>query len=210
MKRLILCLLVMTLTACSSKPLSLNYYVLSTPLASTSQAVTPTGVLAAQTHVLLQPVLLADYLNQSSLVMQIADHQMYFSRQDIWAERLDKAIQKTLLQDLNHSQRHQYRAYPGVNTESNPLSLTVQIDYFHATFKSTVALAGRYWITDPRTQKSVEKTFNFSQVLKQDGYSHAVQQQRELLRLLATEIQQSLDLSELTTSVSAITDANQA
>ena len=204
MKRLILCVLLMTLMACSSKPLNLNYYVLATP-----QLETWSSNPAARQPIVLQPVLLADYLKQSSLVMQIADHQMYFSRQDIWAERLDKAIQKTLLEDLNHSQHYQYRAYPGLHTESNALSLSVQIDYFHPTFKSTVVSSGRYWIVDPSKQKSLEKTFYLSLVLEQDGYAHAVQQQRELLRLLATEIQQSIESSGLIAPISSTTAVEQ-
>ena len=193
MKALLLSVLLMTLMACSSKPLNLNYYVLSTP-----QAAVPNQHSVSRVQIILQPILLADYLKQSSLVMQIAEHQMYFSRQDIWAERLDKAIQKTLLEDLNRSQHAQFRAYPGLAGESNTLSLTVQIDYFHPTFNSTVVSAGRYWIVDPSSQQSLEKTFYLSLKLTQDGYAHAVEKQRELLQLLANEIQQNLESSELT------------
>ena len=205
MKALLLCVLLMILTACSSKPLNLNYYLLSTP-----QAAAPSQHSVAQPQIILQPVLLADYLKQSSLVMQIAEHQMYFSRQDIWAERLDKAIQKTLLEDLNRSQHAQFRAYPGLSGESDTLSLTVQIDYFHPTFNSTVVSAGRYWIVDPAGQHSLEKPFYLSLKLTQDGYAHAVEKQRELLQLLATEIQQSLESSGLTVPAKATAPVSQS
>jgi uncharacterized lipoprotein YmbA len=188
MKRFLLSLLVAGLSACSSKPLDINYYVLSPP-----QPMLQMVHKENARQVKVNKILLADYLKQSSIALQVDDNKMHFSRQDVWAENLEIAILNSLLRDLNQDTSTQYTSYQTLNQAAENISLTLQIEFFHATDKSTVISAGRYWLFDVAKQQNVEVPFYLSLSLKQDGYSHAISQQRELIRLLAQKIQFDLD-----------------
>ncbi|WP_340680408.1 ABC-type transport auxiliary lipoprotein family protein [Paraglaciecola sp.] len=189
MKHLLLSLLVAGLSACSSKPLDVNYYVLSPP-----QPVLQSNQNNYTKQVKLNKILLADYLRQSSIALQVDDNKMHFSRQDVWAESLDMAILNALLMDLNQNTNTSFSSYLSPDNQADSTTLTLQIEHFHATDKSTVVSSGRYWLFDPVKQQKFESPFYFSLSLQQDGYSHAISQQRQLIRLLADKIQ--LDLAK--------------
>ncbi|KXI27616.1 PqiC family protein [Paraglaciecola hydrolytica] len=183
------------LSACSTKPLDVNYYVLSPP-----KPVEHIKHKDDVRQVKLNKIMLADYLRQSSIAMQVAENQMYFSRQDVWAESLETAILSALLRDLNQNTTIQYSSYQSPDTHTDNISLTIHIESFHASDKSKVVSSGRYWLFDPIKPKKLEKPFYFSLTLEQDGYSHAISQQRQLLSLLAKDIQLELDQWNVTTS----------
>tara|TARA_R110000868_G_scaffold403115_3_gene680000 strand:- start:19 stop:618 length:600 start_codon:yes stop_codon:yes gene_type:complete len=199
MKHILLSLLIAGLSACSSKPVDMNYYLLSP-----AQAVMPSNQINKTHQVKVNKIVLADYLKQSSIVMQINDNQMYFSRQNLWAESLENAISNALLRELNQSSTTQFNGHQIADNKSIRAVLTLHIEHFHATDKSTVISSGRYWLLEPNSQQTIEKTFYFSLPLEHDGFSHAISQQRLLLNLLAQDIQQQLDNVTKTTEKHAI------
>lgn len=188
MKYILLSLLITGLSACSSKPVDMNYYLLSP-----AQAVMPNSQANKTQQVKVNRIVLADYLKQSSIVMQINDNQMYFSRQNLWAESLENAISNALLSELNQSSTTQFNSHQISDNKTISAVLTLHIEHFHATDKSTVLSSGRYWLFEPNSQQTIEKPFYFSLPLEHDGFPHAISQQRLLLNLLAKDIRQQLD-----------------
>lgn len=189
MRFIALFLLLSGLLACGAQPQqSVNYYLLYTP----SQQADAVTFSAKAKKVWLNKVVVADYLKQSSLTMQVNENQMYFSRQDVWAESLDSAIYKALLTDLNKDAKRQFVGDAGNGAGKIQPSVTVQFDYFHATDQSTVIASGHYRINLPAGEDPIEKPFFLTLPLSEDGYAHAVSQQRKLIPLLAQQIQQEL------------------
>lgn len=194
MKILTICLCMALLISCTSAPLSVRYYLLHTPenkMPDTRNDAKPIAVLK-----LLN---VADYLRQSSLVMQVAQHELYYSRQDVWAEKLQSSFYKALLQDLNATGQRNYVASSSPNATHAAAAITVKLEHFHATDSSTVVSSGHYWLsaTDRQTDKSnnlatTSHSFFFESQLKQDGYAHAVNKLRKLVHSLSKQIEKDI------------------
>jgi uncharacterized lipoprotein YmbA len=188
------------LIGCTSKPLSVRYYLLHTPdlLHASENADLSTGDVV-KTIVVLKLLTVADYLRQASLVMQVDKHQLYYSRQDVWAEKLHSSFYKALLQDLNADGQKNYVASSSPNAASASAAITIKLEHFHATDRSTVVSSGRYWLSENEMAKdkhsehaSTSHSFFFESDLTQDGYAHAVKQLRGLVNNLAKQIEKDI------------------
>jgi uncharacterized lipoprotein YmbA len=199
MKIVIISLCMMLLISCTSEPLKVRYYLLHTPENKVSNTSFVTQPIKTKPIAVLQLLNLADYLRQSSLVMQVDQHQLHYSRQDVWAEKLQFSFYKALLQDLNASGQRNYIASSAPNASHAVAAITVKLEHFHATNTSTVVSSGRYWLSenDPQAAKNREfdtssHAFFFESELKQDGYAHAVEQLRTLIVSLSKQIEKDI------------------
>ena len=194
MKMITIFLCIALLSSCSSKPLNVRYYLLHTPemkISDTTDKIKP--------MVVFQLLNVADYLRQSSLVIQVAQHELHYSRQDVWAETLQSSFYKALLQDLNTTSERIYVASSSPNAMFAEVAITLKLEHFHTTDSSTVVSSGQYWLSvnTPQTNKNKEMTassypFFFESGLKQNGYAHAVEQLRALIFILSKKIEKDI------------------
>lgn len=178
------------LVSCTSAPLSVNHYLLHTP--------TPvvTGAHDKQkTPIYFSSVTLADYLRQASLIIQLNKHELHYSRQDLWAEKLEASFYKALHQDLNNSAQNRYIIEPDL--AENALNLKVNLQHFLITNEASVISSGTYSIKLPSSDW-LQKPFYFTIPLEKDGYPHAVTQLRKTIATLALQINQ--DIQDLESS----------
>ena len=194
MKIVMICLCMALLSSCTSNPLSVRYYLLHTPDNNVSHTVDD-----SKPTVVLQLINVADYLRQSSLVMQLGQHELHYSHQDVWAEKLQASFYNALLRDLNVTGQQNYIASSSPNVPLAMASIAITLEHFHATDVSTVVSSGQYWLSQNNTLtnqgKNVATTrhsFFFESELKQDGYSHAVKQLRTLITRLAKQIEKDI------------------
>ncbi|MFT6284295.1 MAG: putative lipoprotein YmbA [Arenicella sp.] len=194
MKIMITLLSLVLLASCTSKPLMVKYYLLHTP----DNKILNTRV-QTKPIVILQMVDVAEYLNQSGLVMQIDKYELYYSRQDVWAEKLQSAFYKALLKDLNAAGLRTYVVYNSPSAVFASSSIKVELAHFHATDTSNVVSSGRYWLSlnNPQTAENEQPftsshAFFFESELKQDGYAHAVEKLRTLINNLAKQIEKDI------------------
>ncbi|MFT5837577.1 MAG: putative lipoprotein YmbA [Flavobacteriales bacterium] len=180
--------------SCASEPLNVRYYLLHTP-----ENTVPDTSDKTKPIVVLQLLDIADYLRQSSLVMQIDEHELHYSRQDVWAEKLQSSFYKALLQDLNATDHRDYVASYSPIAKDAMAAITIKLEHFHATDSSTVVSSGQYWLSEnaPQTSKNQHimtstHSFFFESPLKRDGYAHAVEQLRTLLERLAKQIEKDI------------------
>jgi hypothetical protein len=199
MKIMTVFLCMVLLTSCTSEPLSVRYYLLHTPENNAPNITLVTQPIKAKPIVVLQLLNVADYLRQSSLVMQVNQHELHYSRQNVWAEKLQSSFYKALLQDLNATGQRVYVPPSSPNTTRATATISIQLEHFHATGASTVVNSGRYSLSvlDPETDKSKDRvtsshTFFFESDLKQDGYAHAVEQLRTLIVSLSKKIEKDI------------------
>ena len=173
------------LSACSSNAPALNYYTLGG-----SETVRVASVDAALPALVLESLTLAEYLEQSGLVLQHGPHQLQVSRNHLWAENLDVAVPEVLLSSLQAAST-EYRYFlrgrdfvPAAN-----YSLRLHLDAFHATDAGDVVASGRYQVIDVEgSREIINRQFNFSEELQRDGYAQVVSQLRVLLQQLAGSI----------------------
>jgi uncharacterized lipoprotein YmbA len=202
MKIVTICLCMALLSSCTSKPLSVRYYLLHTPMNNVSDTITETKTAKAKPVAVLKLVNVADYLRQSSLVMQVNQHELYYSRQDVWAEKLQSSFYKALLQDLNVSSPQNYVASSSPSAKHASNVVTIKLEHFHTTDSSTVVSSGQYWLSvnDPQTSQNSKNqhidisshSFFFETPLKQDGYAHAVEQLRATVVSLSRQIEKDI------------------
>lgn len=181
----------LAISACASEPLSISYYLLSTPSADQTRH----QAIAAKKVLVIEDVEMAAYLRQSGIVMQTSGNQLQISKQHLWAENLELAVPKLLAMTMQ-SQSSEYQVYVR-NLDYVPdadYSLRVHIDNLQATDSGEVVSSGRYQLLDNEdSTKSITVDFYFERDLQQDGYSHAVVKIRELLNDIAADVIQNAE-----------------
>ena len=198
MKRLLLvCSALLLLASCASSSPTLNYYLLDSG-AGTSTIV-GAGPVNTQNRplVLLGDVTLSEFLRQSSLLVQLEDHEMHYALNHVWAEPLVDAIPKALLKDLrHHSSEFNFERGTTEWFGKEGYSVKIQIDQFHPNTDQQVVMAGRYWGTRTDSGETIAKDFSLTDALTQDGYGHAVVKMRRLITSLAMQLLTTIKQNE--------------
>ncbi len=174
------------LAACSSTPIQDRYYSL---VLASGNAPVPGGEDATGGRMVVGPIVLARYLDQSGLALQTGSSEIQSARHHFWAESLDEAIAKVLVQDIA-------RGLNNVNVEREAgrwssevhCRVRVEFDKFHATTNSEVHATGRYWLHGVTPSTVSRQEFDIVNRLSADGYAHAVSQLRSSLASLAARI----------------------
>jgi len=177
MKTLLLLISIVALAGCSSPTLQPpKYYVLSgMPNFSASEVV-------HQIPIEVRSVVLSDYLQSSNIVLQISDHELFFSANHLWAEPLQIGIEKLLANHLSSSS----------DLQMTPLKLDVQVDYFHIVDLDAVILSGRYGVDGEDGESLITERFSLRQPLKNSGYEYAVSVMSSILKELSIQIEESV------------------
>ncbi|NRA83195.1 MAG: membrane integrity-associated transporter subunit PqiC [Gammaproteobacteria bacterium] len=173
------------LTACSSGKPNINYYQLS-PAPTTQQVDLNLPTLFFET------ISLVDYLKQTNLILANDSGQLYVTRYHVWAEPLEQAIARSMVNHLNQSQQkfraqHQFKSSCG----GQCYRVKLLVEQFYPTESNQVIFAGKYQlIKDGKV--IAQQDFNLQQTLKQDGYGAAVSSLHQLTIQLASQIAQRL------------------
>ena len=181
-------ILILALAGCASSGINNSYYLLN---ASQAAAQLQKSSLDKSKQLLVEPVVLADFLKQKFLVMQ-KNNQLFVSETHQWAQPLTgsitQAISDELRTDLSAWRVSESRLNPG---DRAAYTLLVAIDQFHPNDKSQVSLKGSFQVRSSK-ELVLEDHFFISQTLEQDGFSQSVFQLRDLLSQLAKVISSEL------------------
>jgi hypothetical protein len=196
MNKLILVTSLFMLVSCSSTSKPSHYYSLN--LNTGNSIVTP-KINSNKTKILIAPIRLAPFLKQQGLVMQRGKHEIIIANYHKWAEPLQQSIEKLLQRDLNNLSKEDYFERETAQWSGSPsatIMLRIEIDKFHATDKSTVVVAGRYYINNNDAAEQIIKEFNISKNLTEDGYLHSIEVLESSVKDLAKDIVNELVKSE--------------
>jgi len=179
------------LTACTSNStVQLNYYLLDS---STSPSLNSDKINENRPLVVIGNVKLSEYLQQSSLSMQTAEHLIHHAHNHLWAEPLPDAVVKVLLKDLRAiTAEYGFEEMANRWQGKARYQIALQVNQFHPITQQQVILSGRFWLTDLVGDKTQAMDFNYTKELMEDGYAHSVEQQRQLLNELAQHIAASI------------------
>lgn len=182
---------ILMLPACGSGPTIPDRYY-SLVLAANDVAVVGDNE-SSTGHLIVGPVNLPDYLDERGLPMQVGPNRIESAHHHFWAEPLDEAIAKVLVRDIaSRTSSIDVERESGRYTPAEDCRLRVEFDAFHPTNDSRVVTSGRYWISSE--DGSSRQEFSLSRTLTMDGYAHAVDTLRDMLRTLAERI--STDVQE--------------
>ena len=167
------------LSACAGKSPETRLYPLD------YRATEPLPELDGDRSIALVRLELAEYLEQPGLTMLERQNQIRIATFHVWGEGLRTALPRALTYDLAKACECTVSdpSMSGFAALANN-RLEVRGDRFSATDTSQVVLSGRYWVIGKQGDR-VERYFNLSSDLDQDGYEHAVSKMRELVSLLA-------------------------
>ena len=185
-------LLVMAgLAGCASEPVVVHYYALVPPVSKSDEVVQR----ADKPALVIERVELAEYLQQSGMIIQTGDNQLLVSRSNLWAESLGLAVPKAMVRALQRSSDDYSYYLKSVDwVPRTDYRLRLRIDSLQATDKGEVVAAGRYQlISEHGSNPHVFADFNFHRALDADGYEQAVEQMQLLLAEIAEAILASLD-----------------
>ncbi|WP_251360207.1 membrane integrity-associated transporter subunit PqiC [Kangiella sp. TOML190] len=172
------CSLLILLSACSSSPPAMNYYLLD----STPVAIDPSP---GQTLIKLSDVSVPNYLDQTNLVMRDANHKLIVANYHSWADDMSNTIRRVLMADLNQASNN----YSFVSSCETCTNLEVSVEHFYPTQQGDVILSGTYQLKD---DSSLRRNFLIKNSLPASGYEQSVATMRESLKQLAQEINQDL------------------
>lgn len=190
MKRGLFILSLILLSACSSAPIKVQYYLLGEP--KISLPITNGENTSKVVKASLDKLVLAKYLRQNKLTI-LDGNQLYFANQHLWAEDLNKAIASALAQDVNEHSKVKLLLRGEPEHRETDYKVELKVEHLVATQRHTALLKGHLWLLN-KNQVLIEEAFIFSLPLEQAGFAHSVKQQRELVSLLAQKIEAALTL----------------
>ncbi|GAA0367381.1 membrane integrity-associated transporter subunit PqiC [Bowmanella denitrificans] len=178
--------IVLLISACSSAPPAIQYYLLAPPAAPTIQSDNQSKTMR------LSLLPLPDYLQQDGLVMRTTTGQLQVSRQHLWAQSLQRSMPMTLADALNAKGKTRFITSAEPQVKMTEDELRIQIRHLLIDQQQGVVLQARYWHLDGNGQVKDQQDFFASAPLEADGYPHAVAQMHGLLEKLAQHILQQL------------------
>ena len=146
------------------------------------------GELVAPVNVGIGRVALANYLDQSGIVLQTGPDEIRAARQHLWAEPLDSAL-RIYLRDAVSADL----AYPvsgdSARRQTWDYRIDVGVDQFHGSLAGDVMIDASWIIMDTSTQKELTRhRFQQQSAQADDGYESLVASQKELLNSFAAAI----------------------
>ncbi|GGF81863.1 PqiC family protein [Alteromonas lipolytica] len=197
MRNWLLVLLLGALSACSSKPISLNYYLLHDPGQSLSQ---PSRDISAQPTVFLRTLTVPTYLKQRNLSLQLSASQLHFAPDHLWAEPFDNDLTMAFGEALSLQHSVRLRAQSQwTNPAQTEYILDIQIDDFITTYLGDLVLKGTFRLQAPDSQAPQLIQFNYQLPLESDGFAQAVAQMRILVNQLAKDVVAKLEANSEST-----------
>jgi len=191
--RLAFYLFITFLTACTSAPAKIEYYSLSFDLEAASSKST-TLEDDEKKLVLVEQIVLADFLRQQGLVVQTSKNKIHISSQHRWAESLDEAISRTIIGHLeNNLPQYRFENHQSRWDKRPEFRLNLAFSHFHTNALNQVVVAGNYWILNGDNQLLTKQRFNFTKSLTKDGYLNSVEELNSAIKSLAEKIESEIN-----------------
>ncbi|NDV90924.1 hypothetical protein GTH32_06885 [Alteromonas sp. 345S023] len=172
------------LTGCATSAPPLSYYLLHdvTENNATRDSVSQNNPNAL---VLINRVVLPDYLKQRGLVFQTSDTGIHIATDHLWAEPMDEGLTKRLRDSLTHHNLELITHAMGA--QEVDVYLTLRIDDFIASHQGDIILRGEYFLSYA-DEVDESARFHVSLPLPHDGFDTSVKVMRQALATLADKI----------------------
>lgn len=179
LKIIALAVLFSFLSACSSAPNALTYYLL--------HATNGASVLEreAKQSIVLDKVTLPEYLKHRGLVYQTSDTNLHISTSHLWAEPVDEGLTKALASALKANNVALVR--PDHYASEKAPHISLYINDFVSTYEGEVIFSGQYAISRASEAASIH-SFTFKAPLSNDGFASSIKAMRSAIEKLAEDM----------------------
>jgi uncharacterized lipoprotein YmbA len=173
-----------TLTGCATSAPPLSYYLLHDAAKNNVSLDTPDAL------VLINRVVLPDYLKQRGLVFQTSDTGIHIATDHLWAEPMTEGLTKSLRDSLT---THNIELIThAMGAQEVDAYLTLRVDDFIASHQGDIILRGEYFLSySEEIDESARFYFTFP--LPRDGFNASVKEMRLALAALADKIASDID-----------------
>ncbi|WAH53394.1 membrane integrity-associated transporter subunit PqiC [Pseudescherichia vulneris] len=172
MKKGIMAIAVLLLSACSSGNEEPRYYQLpSSPQPATvSAGMMDASTRQGQRQLWIEQVSVPDYLAGNGVVYQTSDVEYDIANNNLWASPLDQQLRTSLVANLS-------RDLPGWVVASQPMgseqdTLNVTVTGFHGRYDGHVIVSGEWLLNHQGTL--IKRPFYVEMTQSQDGYDAMV------------------------------------
>lgn len=169
MKRLLVVLATLLLTACASNPPEIRTYLLAEPDFSVADA-------ELSTRIVLGSVRLAEFISGSGFVVQQSATEITTTRQHRWADRLDRQLEGQFRQGLNQlypSSQWVPLASAG-SVRNMDYRLDLYVDAFHITSENQGRVRVQWFLRDTNESELLTGVVDHYVGLNGEGYNKAV------------------------------------
>lgn len=175
-------LLGLLLAGCSSTPAEQHYYLLRGETPSKTRDLQPSSRFA------MGQLVVAPYVDQSGLILEVGPGKIRPARNHQWAEPMAGALRNLMLLEVSRAVGAD--VFPEAMSDA-PLTFNVRIDQLHGTMGGDALLVAYWWI-DSAGEELTTYQFSETRALAQDGYPALADAQKALLKELAERIGESL------------------
>ena len=186
-KKVLFCLIIFV-AGCSTSNQDTQYYVLSPniPITTNELIVTNNEVNV----VVLQPIKIAEFLDQPGIVLQNDNHQIEVAHYHRWGEPLKRNLHRYIFETLSiSSPNHIIQSNSEVSSASNSKKLEITINKFNGTTNGLALLSGNWTFSNSDINK---KSFSYHAKLSKDGYPELIKELALLLDQLCNDIAHSI------------------
>lgn len=168
------------LLSCAAKPQGHHYYLLRPEI---SPGITE---LTTSPHVSLGQISVAQYLDQTGVVVEVADGQIQPARYHLWAEPLNQGLKFLIAAELEKDLNIPVSSNL-VDSGNRDYRIDVHVDELHGTSQGEARISASWRVTGP--DKS-QKRFRFSatRTLPHAGYPELIKVEKALINQLCQAI----------------------
>lgn len=187
LRMFILIIVGISLSACLgvNKPVKTERYSLP-EIALPERTVNPTRRL------LLQPVILADFLDTDRMMLQLDDIRLQPTRDHLWADMLSVQLNRALTARLANQLTTIQVSQSAPNPSTTSMYLQITINQFQGHMHGYAITSGEWQLSLPKKGDSLSQTFKLQTPLEQNGYPALVRALGNNLDLLAAQISQAV------------------
>jgi len=181
-KFLVIVAAVLLVAACQTSQRQTQYY----QLANTPQTM---SVSSDVSRLIIEPVILVDFLKRPNILLKQANNTLYVTNYHVWAEPLDKAIARAMVNIINQESLdlRAERKPLAICKNHNCYNVRIYVEAFYPLHSSQVEFSGKY-IIERGNILVHQQDFNLVSELTSDGYPHAVSKLATLIAELSSQI----------------------
>ncbi len=190
-KKTLFCL-ILVINACTSDlpRQDTQYFLLIPNLPTNSNSESVTLEDNPEIKILLQPIKIAEFLDQPGIVLQTDEHQIDVAHYHRWGEPLKRNLHRYILETLaTQMPNYTFRNSSKFNTAANLKHLQITINQFNGTADGIALLSGNWRLIDSHSKTStMQKSFSYREKLASEGYLALVKELAALLDHLCLDI----------------------
>ena len=189
MKRLFI-IVAALLTGCSSAPETTGAMYL---LPQTSDQTFSSLASAERPLLVVRPVELASYLNDSGIVYRTSESQIIQAKSNLWAQSISEQITQRVISDLRQKQNHYWpvKVHNQLN-QSGETKLQLSLSRFNGNYQGNAELEGEWMLIDSHGKVKRRAPVKILIPLQDEGYDALVNALSAGINNLTNNIAQQL------------------